>query len=154
MKKNLISFCNSIKNNNLSEDQIKEAIYWLNSCKMFAYSDFRNCVKNLYILLIDFIYFKNQNQLIGYKIKELAQYIIDERESGLEPYRKINKDYMVIISEALDELDLKYLLKQNKFNSIRNKAMSNEELALSNISTYKGLMNVLFKYTEDESYIN
>lgn len=152
-KTNVIAFYNSIENDIIRPDQMETAISWLAAFAMSTYIEFRATLKNLYILLIDFIYFDNQNMLIGYKIKELAKSIEEDKETGTEPYADANKDYKDIIINALLELTMKHKMTTDEFSELKEKVLSNEDLSLEMISDRGTLMQVLGKYTKDEKYI-
>ena len=133
---------------------MQRAIDWLISFKMYTYNEFRDTLKNLYILLIDFIYFDNQNMLMGFKIKELADIIIGDREDGPQPYNYFNAQYKDILNSALSELNMKYFMDHDKLMKIKEEIISNEDLSLDVVSEYGSLMDMLRKYSKEEKYID
>ena len=157
LETSIFAFCDSIKDNVIKDDQMEDAIEWLNSYSSYILTVAEEKLEDLYVLLIDFIIFKNQNELIGLKIKELSRDIEMIKENGSEPYNTLCKEYKNILEKAFSLLDLKYNSSTNvsyNYKELHDQILESKDFKIDSISDYGELMKILREYADNEKYIN
>lgn len=165
---NFHTFYNSIKGWSLTQEQQEEAIQWFWVISLDQYLDFKDLLEDFYILYFDYIIFKNQNTLTGYKLKEMQEKIESIRKSGVQPYRRVKKESKDIIWDSYCKLGMKYdnfaemagfvysNPEENRKGNLQEKReeiTNNVEYSLDTISDGMKFMNILRKYSKEERYI-
>ena len=108
-------------------------------------------IENLYVLLIDFIYFDNQSEFIGYSIKKIMWKLWDEINLFKEPYLTIKKENSKYIENAFSLLRMNEDEKYQTYN--KSEAINNPDISLENLIDNDNWMKVLIKYSKDIRYV-
>lgn len=142
------------------------------SCYEEEYMEY--LIENLYVYLIDFIYFDNQSEFIGYSIKKIFWRLWDIVNIEKEPYISLKKKNDKYIRDAIfvlhmsedekydpfktkkhmeNESEEEWEDRSKKFNEYIDNIVSNSEISLDNLIDKNNWMQVLFNYSKDRRYV-
>ena len=145
-------------NHDLIKEDTDTVFELLDNGKWFEDYALRSNIETLYEFLIDFVYFDNQSEYIGFKIKSMIHDIeIAKLSKDLLPYTYIKEDFNSMIESVIRRLTMKneskYHISRKEIVSLTNEITSDPYMSMDNITTYDGLMDVLWKYSKEERYI-
>ena len=126
----------------------------------------KDMLERLYTYLIDFIYFDNQNEYIGYSINRLSRnlysIIYDTIGYDDKQFKTIREDYKYYIDTAISLLSMKkdgedklfIKMGEDNYRTLKESIINNSELEIDKVIDPSILYSTLIKYSKKEIYIN